>query len=32
MVKVTVDGEEKDTEDIILSDKIIEKIMSIIDR
>lgn len=32
MVKVTIDGEEIDTKDIVLSDKIIDKIMSIIDR
>ena len=32
MVKVTLSGEEIETKDIILSDKIIELIASIIDR
>ena len=32
MVKVTLNGEEIETKDIILSDKIIELIASIIDR
>ena len=32
MVKITLNGEEVETKDIILSDKIIELIASIIDR
>ena len=32
MVKVTLNGEEIETKDIILSDKIVELIASIIDR
>lgn len=32
MVKITLNGEEIETKDIILSDKIVELIASIIDR